>query len=1144
MRKSILIKSCWLVALLFLTNNTFAQNAPQFTMGATAAFAICENSNSISFNNYLSAEDWDNSEILTWTIVSPPLHGAATGSGASLPTNGSTVTPTGFTYTPDNGYDGSDAISVEVTDGMFTTMISLTIVVKPLPSVNAGVDQAVCLGQSVTLSGSGANSYIWDNGVSNGVAFTPSSTATFTVIGTGSNGCQNTDAVTVTVNPLPIVSAISDYALCSGQSTTLSGMGNADTYTWDNSVTNGVSFTPASTATYTVTGTITATGCQNSDQVVITINPLPAVTAPSDYAVCNGQGTILSASGNADYYSWDHAVINGSFFTPSTTATYTVTAGFNATGCENTDQVVITVNPLPNVNAGLDQSVCYNASVTLAGSGASTYVWNNSITNNVAFNALATTTYTVTGTDGNGCINTDQVLVTVNALQPDPFTVSTSTVYTGQNGVVYTVPNDPLVDYYTWSFTGVGAGWSGSNTNTETFNFLPSASTGSYNVNVIAHTNVPACSSPVRTMTVNVSDLMPWTGAVDNDWNTAGNWAGNFVPYSTIGALIPPTANDPMVGAVSADTVRDLVVTTGGNLDIDAGGELVVKRDLYVDGTVTGDYIVLGGSANQEIEGDGTVANLALNNAAGATITGGTFKISETYLPTNGTLTTNGNLTLTSDSNGTASILAPGALCSANYIDGEVTVQKYFPGGRRAFRFIAHPFNEWKPISILTDDIDITGNGGATNGFTTTGTNNPSSFFFDTWIASNDATNDVTGWIPFHTTTGFGTNSWDRGEGMRILIRGDKGEGLVENQAYTPSPATIDMPGNLNQCDVTYKLLDNGNIGVTGYNLKGNPYACNIDLVQAQRGDSVGNCFSVWDPWQGPRGAYVTGSFALMPSYILPAYSSFFVTSNGDTNGVDNIITFTESMKTTSQADDTLFKTTASTIGSDAVQLRILTDNATQSWDRLLIYFRNQASSQYDALDGRKFVNPVVNFFTISDTNHLALDARPMVTNSTIPLGFTTTENMQYSIRVDDYDISGTQLYLIDKFLNQSTPLAQGTQYDFTVNSNPLSQGLNRFEIGIGTATGVDQVKNANNINLSIAPNPADELVTISFNALKSGKTQVTIKNVLGQQVYSQDMGTMQYGSIKVPVKELAAGTYMVTVSCGDQVITQRLIKK
>ncbi|MBL0913479.1 MAG: T9SS type A sorting domain-containing protein, partial [Bacteroidia bacterium] len=76
---------------------------------------------------------------------------------------------------------------------------TVTIDVLPLPVVNAGNDQTVCPGNQVTLSGSGANTYTWSGGITDGVPFTPATTANYTVTGTAANGCQNTDMVTVTL---------------------------------------------------------------------------------------------------------------------------------------------------------------------------------------------------------------------------------------------------------------------------------------------------------------------------------------------------------------------------------------------------------------------------------------------------------------------------------------------------------------------------------------------------------------------------------------------------------------------------------------------------------------------------------------------------------------------------------------------------------------------------------------------------------------------------------------------------------------------------------------------------------------------------------------------------------------------------------
>ena len=110
-------------------------------------------------------------------------------------------------------------------------MTGVTVTVNTLPQVDAGSDQTVCDGTDVTLAGSGATSYSWDNGITDNTPFTASTTTTYEVTGTDGNGCQNTDQVTVTVNALPQVDAGSDQTVCDGADVTLAGSG-ASTYSF------------------------------------------------------------------------------------------------------------------------------------------------------------------------------------------------------------------------------------------------------------------------------------------------------------------------------------------------------------------------------------------------------------------------------------------------------------------------------------------------------------------------------------------------------------------------------------------------------------------------------------------------------------------------------------------------------------------------------------------------------------------------------------------------------------------------------------------------------------------------------------------------------------------------------------------------
>ncbi|MGZ3866016.1 MAG: T9SS type A sorting domain-containing protein, partial [Bacteroidia bacterium] len=185
-----------------------------------------------------------------------------------------------------------------------------------LPVIGSAANfSAVCLGKTVTLNGSGGISYNWSNGVSDGVAFTPTTTVTYTVSGTDINGCTNTDTITVYVLSLPNVTANATATLiCNGKPVILTG-GGASTYTWTSGVTNGVAITPTVSATYTVTGTAANT-CTNSASVTVNVKPIPP--APT---ICEVTADSLSIN-NIIY--WDKTLYPNAdtFFIYRDTANY------------------------------------------------------------------------------------------------------------------------------------------------------------------------------------------------------------------------------------------------------------------------------------------------------------------------------------------------------------------------------------------------------------------------------------------------------------------------------------------------------------------------------------------------------------------------------------------------------------------------------------------------------------------------------------------------------------------------------------------------------------------------------------------------------------------------------------------------------
>jgi hypothetical protein len=293
---------------------------------------------------------------------------------------------------------------------------TISIVVNNLPIVSAiASDSTICVGQSITFNGQGAASYAWDNNVTDGTSISPNANGTYSVTGTDANGCTNTDDVSIVVNNLPTVSAVaSDSTICVGQSITFNGQG-AVTYAWDNNVTDGTAISPNANGTYSVTGT-DANGCTNTDDVSIDVNNLPTVSAvASDSTICVGQSITFNGQG-AVTYAWDNNVTDGTVISPNTSATYSVT-GTDTNGCANTDDVSIVVNNLPTVSAvASDSTICVGQSITFNGQGADTYTWNNNVTNGTAISPNTSGTYSVTGTDANGCVNSADVSIVVNNL--------------------------------------------------------------------------------------------------------------------------------------------------------------------------------------------------------------------------------------------------------------------------------------------------------------------------------------------------------------------------------------------------------------------------------------------------------------------------------------------------------------------------------------------------------------------------------------------------------------------------------------------------------------------------------------------------------------------------------------------------------
>ena len=160
-----------------------------------------------------------------------------------------------------------------------------------------------------------------------------------------------------------------------------------------------------------------ANGCIATNSVVVASTGYLIANAGTDQSYCIGGSSNLNASGGI-IYQWSPTTglsdpnIANPVANPTTTTTYYVTV--SDAGCSGADDVTVTVNSLPVIDAGLPQTICNGASTTITATGGSTYIWGGGETTNpIIVSPTSITTYTVTGTDANGCTGSTSVVVDI-----------------------------------------------------------------------------------------------------------------------------------------------------------------------------------------------------------------------------------------------------------------------------------------------------------------------------------------------------------------------------------------------------------------------------------------------------------------------------------------------------------------------------------------------------------------------------------------------------------------------------------------------------------------------------------------------------------------------------------------------------------
>ena len=263
-----------------------------------------------------------------------------------------------------------------------------TVTVKPLPDVHISGNSSFCQGDTSTLTATGASTYVWSNNSTSG-SIAVSSPGGYTVLGTDANGCSNTAAMTVSVNPTYYISIA--QSICQGEVYNFHGM---------NLYAAGI---------YTQTFQ-TVNGCDSIVTLTLTVKASPTLSISGNTVLCEGQTTTLTANGG-NTYLWSNGSTNASVAI-SQSGNYTVTAT-NTEGCFSFANVSVVVSPLPNVSIIGDNNFCQGESMTLIANGASSYMWSNG-SNTAAVTVSNPGVSTVIGTDANGCSSSASKTISVN----------------------------------------------------------------------------------------------------------------------------------------------------------------------------------------------------------------------------------------------------------------------------------------------------------------------------------------------------------------------------------------------------------------------------------------------------------------------------------------------------------------------------------------------------------------------------------------------------------------------------------------------------------------------------------------------------------------------------------------------------------
>jgi gliding motility-associated-like protein len=448
---------------------------------------------------------------------------------------------------------------------------SIQITVATNPTANISGQSSICLGSNTILAANTASSYLWSNGATTQTTtISPSSTQSFQVTLTNSQGCTATATQIVSVNPIPSITVNGDTTLCEGDDLSLF-INTPGFYSWHkngNPIGNSASiyYPNASNALaglYSVTFT-NANGCSTTTQRQVSVDPLPPaqIVAQGATTICSGDSVLLvSFPGQiGNTYLWSNGETNRTLYAYNS-GFYTITIT-NSNGCSNDATIFIFARPSPPAPIALDTNSCSGQNILLQGNaGSNLLFWYNNSNNIIGTGPVYATTPTLPGSysyfldalDAYGCRSARDTLQLSVTAPPAPAIVPNATICNG-NIASLVVANPTFGVTYNWSSNG-----SPIATNTITTNVGPLFNNAV--VEILATDTSSGCTS-LSYSNIAIDDIISTPQVNNNVVNTCFNSTESIIAFgsSSPNHVLQWYINNTLVQTASNSSTDTLVL--------------------------------------------------------------------------------------------------------------------------------------------------------------------------------------------------------------------------------------------------------------------------------------------------------------------------------------------------------------------------------------------------------------------------------------------------------------------------------------------------------------------------------------------------------------------------------------------------------